>query len=83
MMYVVSLPVQLYCAGQIFPLLQDILGHSDSFRRTWDTAKYEKLAKDRLKKDKDGGKFTTPDPVHAQQWSPHANVKMTEIRHTI
>ena len=36
--------------------LQDILGHSDSFRRTWDTAKYEKLAKDRLKKEKEGSK---------------------------
>ena len=44
--------------------LQDILGHSDSFRRTWDTAKYEKLAKDRLKKEKDGSKSLSTGYVH-------------------
>lgn len=51
------------CVDQLIPFLQDILGHSDNFRRTWDTAKYEKLAKDRLKKDKEGGKFTAPTPM--------------------
>lgn len=38
--------------------LQDLqastLGVVDSFRRTWDKAKYEKLAKDRSKKDGEG-----------------------------
>ena len=34
--------------------LDDTLGHSDSFRRTWDTARFEKMAKE--KADKDGDK---------------------------
>lgn len=33
-------------------MVQDpTLGVSDNFRRTWDTQKYEKMAKDRARKD--------------------------------
>ncbi|KAL5460521.1 hypothetical protein EMCRGX_G033972 [Ephydatia muelleri] len=33
--------------------IDDTLGHSDSFRRTWDTARFEKMAKEKEKADKD------------------------------
>ena len=31
-----------------------ILGHNDDFRRTWDKATYEKLAKERRKRETEG-----------------------------
>ena len=31
-----------------------ILGHNDNFRRTWDKATYEKLAKERLQRETKG-----------------------------
>ena len=47
-------------------LQEALLGHSDNFRRTWDKDTYEKLAKERLKKDKDDGscKLANSLPLH-------------------
>lgn len=45
-------------------VLQLDLGGGDSFRRTWDSRKYEKLARDRADTDREGSTLTM-QTIHA------------------
>ncbi|CAI7991895.1 Zinc finger matrin-type protein 2, partial [Geodia barretti] len=42
------------------------LGTSDGFRRTWDTTTFEKMAKDRIKAEKEGDKKGSSVPVQRE-----------------
>lgn len=52
----------MMCQTRHMPLQDPTLGVIDSFRRTWDKEKYEKMAKERTKKD--SGKFPYVTLIH-------------------